>query len=269
MRDLSNDTILHIAGNGQNYIQFRRLLEFPELVHRFTLKPLDFMSSHPGNAQEAEAVTAQDLGISAGCFCKPQQTHSDHIRIVGRQDAGILPPQLTDTDGLITDQKGLALLLTFADCTPLLFYDPKKRVIANIHSGWKGTLARIGAKAVLRMSSEFGCDPADLICCIGPHIRSCCFEVDRDVADLFRTEFSDLAAPDPFISSDPDRGKYFIDTCMINRELLKKAGLAPENIIDSGICTKCNSDLCHSYRADKNESGRSAAVIFLQDRPSA
>lgn len=221
------------------------------------------MTSHEKLAAEAETVTAEELGIDRGCFCKPQQTHSDHIKIVGRGDAGILPPQLQDTDGLITNERGLYLLLTFADCTPLLFYDPVKKVIANIHSGWRGTLAGIGAKAVEKMRREFCCDPADIICCIGPHLRKCHFEVDVDVYDLFKNEFEEMLPADQFSTYDKSRNKYYIDTALINITLLKSAGLKAENILDCGICTVCHSDLCQSYRADRAASGRSASIIAL------
>ena len=262
MINLTNKTIIHHP--EQNYIQFRKLLEFPELIHCFTLKPLDFMSSHAEASANAQLRLAAALGIPQDSFCKPQQTHSDHIRIVGRSDAGILPPKLTDTDGCISNESGLALLLTFADCTPLLFYDPVKRVIADIHSGWRGTLARIGTKAVEKMKEQFGCDPSDLICCIGPHLRKCHFEVDRDVFELFEAEFADFGPADGFSSYRADRNKYYIDTAAINMEMLRRAGLREENLCDCGICTVCHSKICQSYRADKNDSGRSAAVIMLR-----
>lgn len=264
MANLTNDNIIHTIKGSIQYIRFRKLLGFPEVIHCFTLKPLDFMSSHEESARSARLWAAKEFEIAPECLCKPHQTHSDHIRIVHQEDAGILPAQLEDTDGLITDQPGLALLLTFADCTPLLFYDPVRKVIADIHSGWRGTLARIGAKAVSRMADAYGCNPADIICCIGPHIHKCCFEVDEDVADLFRNEFSDLAILKDVISYNSSRNKYYIDTLTINTELLKNAGLLPENIIDSCICTVCHFDVCQSYRADKSESGRSASIILLR-----
>lgn len=264
MRDLSNQNMIHLQDGSLNCLQFRRLLEYPEIVHCFTLKPHDFMAAHAEKEKPALDQLVSALGIDRSRLCRPHQTHSDHIRVVTEKDLGIFPPSLEDTDGLITDREDIFLLLTFADCTPLLFYDPIKKVIADIHSGWKGTVQRIGAKAVRNMAEHFGCDPADILCCIGPHIRKCSFEVDEDVKKIFCDEFKDMPDLSECVTWDPARSKYFIDTLRINKNLLKTAGLKEENIIDSGICTVCDSNLCHSYRADKSLSGRAAAVIALR-----
>ena len=264
MTDLSNENVIHVKKDGGSYLKFRRLERYPEIRHMFTLKPYDF-ATYAAYEEKREAANAaeefvkNELGIEA--LCRSKQTHSDHTVVVGMADRGIFPPQLNDIDGLITNERGLGLLQTFADCTPLLFYDPEKHVVANTHSGWKGTLKRIGFKTVTQLKEHFGCAPENVICCIGPHIRSCSFEVDKDVSDLFAEEFSDLK--ERVIRFDPDKYKYFIDTAEINRQMLLKAGLKDENIIDSGICTVCESDICQSYRADRALSGRAAALIAL------
>ena len=262
MNDLTNENIRHIRKDGLNYLQFRKLNEFPELVHAFTLKPLDFMSAHETKEREAKKMIAGALGIPPGALYKPRQTHSDNIRCI--TDPEILSPELDSVDGLITDQREVFLLLSFADCTPLLFYDPIRHVIADIHSGWRGTLQRIGAKAVRRMQENYGCDPSDLICCIGPHIRKCCFETDADVRDLFAAEFADLDGIRAMLDYDPVKNKYFIDTLSINKRLLIEAGLREDRIFDSGICTVCHSRFCQSYRSDRSDSGRAAAIIGLR-----
>lgn len=267
MMDLSNDIILHVNKNGFQYVQFRVLLDYPEVVHMFTLKPLDFSTyvaykENAKKAAEAESFVMDELGLNS--LCRPIQTHKDVIAEVGLQDSGIFPDGLMDVDGLLTREKNLGLLLTYADCTPLLFYDPVKHVVANTHSGWKGTYQRIGYKTALKMINEAGCDPKDIICCIGPHIRKCSFEVDKDVADMFYQEFIDLTGMDEIISYDPEKNKYFIDTAEVNKQILIKAGLGESNIYDAGVCTVCDSEVCQSFRTDKALSGRAGAIIGLK-----
>lgn len=266
MKDLTNRNIIHRKSNGFEYIQFRKLLEYPEIKHLFTLKPLDFgthatYESKKNLACFAESFVKKELEIDF--LCRSIQTHKDVVRYVSLENQGIFNEELNDVDGLITDVSNMGLLQTYADCTPLLFYDPVRKIIANTHSGWKGTYQRIGYKTVEKLKDKFGCDPKDIICCIGPHIRKCSFEVDKDVADMFYDEFSDMSDINELITYDQIKNKYFIDTAAININLMLKAGLMIENIIDSGICTVCNSDICQSFRADKAESGRAAAVIAL------
>ena len=259
-----NDEILIKETGGNQYLYFRRLLAYPEVLHCVTLKPLDFRQTRVGTAREAEKAAAEALGIDPARICRPLQTHTDNVRAVTGKDAGIFPPSLTNVDGLVTDSRDLCLLVTAADCTPLLFYDPVRHTAGCVHSGWRGTLQRIAYKAVREMVRAYGSDPADLICCIGPHIRQCCFEVDADVAEAFRKEFREMPDLEEIIAPDPARNKYHIDTLRINRNLLLSAGLRNENIADSGVCTVCRSDICHSYRADKALSGRAAALIALR-----
>ena len=269
MHNLTNRNVIQKDSEHSSYLQFRRLLEYPGLFHMITLKPWDVGTLSTWEKKEETARNtikeiAEELRIDEQAFVRPCQTHSDHIRRIGEEERGIYPDFLADTDGLVTDVPGTALLLGFGDCTPLLFYDPVQKAIANIHSGWRGTLARIGSKAVTRMQEEFGSRPEDLICCIGPHIRSCHFEVDEDVYRMFAEGFSDFADFETFVRRDAARNKYFIDTTAINRKILRLAGLKEENIIDSEICTVCESSLCHSYRAEKAASGRMAAVIGIR-----
>lgn len=268
MPDLGNENIIHIQKDGWSYLQFRRLLEYPEVKHMYTLKGLDFApvdgyETRKDEAKRAEALAAAELGTDETRLCRAKQTHTDRVSSVNEKDLGIFPEQLDNVDGLMTGARRVFLLLTFADCTPLLFYDPVRHVIANTHSGWKGTLQRIGEKTVEGLRKDHGCDPADLICCIGPHIRKECFEVDADVADRFLEEFRDTASVRELITWDEQRKKYYIDTLGINIRMLKDAGLSEDNIIDSGICTVCRSDLCHSYRADRQLSGRSALIAGI------
>lgn len=145
----------------------------------------------------------------------------------------------------------------------IIIFDPVKKVIANTHSGWKGTIQRIAVKTIEKMIKEFECNPKDIICCICPSIRKCHFEVEKDVKDMFEKEFKDLENLNNIIEEKIPNTKWNIDTVLINKMLLEKQGLKKENIIDSGICSVCNSDIIHSYRVEKNGYGLNTALISL------
>ena len=143
-----------------------------------------------------------------------------------------------------------------------MFFDPVKTAIANVHSGWKGTLQRISVEVVEKMQKEYGSNSKDISWCICPSIRKCHFEVEKDVQTLFENEFKDLKLDE--IIERKSENKWLIDTVKINEEILQKAGLKKENIIDCGICSVCNSDLIHSYRVEKEKYGLSTAIIGLK-----
>lgn len=268
MKDLSNENIIHIKKDGLEYIKFKRLLEYENIEHSFTLKPLDFAGNHTYEEKKEEVennfkVLAKEFGFKVENICRPKQTHTDRVEKVEDADEGIYLSKFDNVDGFVTDKENKVLMMSFADCTPLLFYDPVKKVIANTHSGWKGTLQSIGVKTVEKMQKEYGCNPKDIICCIGPHIRKCHFEVDEDVKDLFYNEFKSKINIEEGIESNKEKNKYYIDTAKINKQILLNIGLKEENIIDSNICTVCNQDICHSYRAEKELSGRAVTIIYL------
>lgn len=267
MKNLSNENIIHIKHGEIEYIQFKKLLEYKEKIkHCFTLKKLDF-KGYDSYEENKEMITknykalCKDLDIKYENLCRPKQTHTDNVERIEKGDFGIYNPKFDDVDGLVTSEKEKALVLAFADCTPLLFYDPIKNVIANTHSGWKGTYKEIGNKTVEKLIKEYNCNPKDIICCIGPHIRKCHFEVDKDVKDMFYEKFKHLKNINNYIVKKGN--KYNIDTLGINTDNLISMGLLKDNIIDSKICTVCESNICHSYRAEKEESGRSIALIEL------
>lgn len=235
------------------------------------------------------------IGSEYTNLVKTNQEHTDCVKVVKEKINANIPDINTDeyekTDGLITNQTRKLLSTTNADCILLLFFDPVKKVIGNTHSGWKGTLQRISAKTVKKMQEEFGCESKDIICCICPSIRKCHFEVEKDVKDLFEKEFQDLVELENLVeekdSKDsknlikidevkspislgkiieekiPDK-KWNIDTVLINQIILEKAGLRPENIIDSEICSVCNSNIIHSFRVEKEGYGLNTALIELK-----
>lgn len=281
--DLSNENVIHVKKNGVEYLQFRRLLEYSDIInHAYTLgidkdyrtltvdkKPLT--QEKFAKTMENYKNVCEEIGTNYVKIAKPQQQHTKNVLIVENKINAYTPDfeidKYRNTDGLITNKKNIILSTTNADCILLLFFDPVKKVIANIHSGWKGTLQRISTVAVNKMIKEFGCKPEDIICCICPSIRKCHFEVDEDVKLLFEKEFQDLSrdALDEIIEYNDKKHKWHIDTVLINTMLLKKIGLKDENIIDCGICSVCNSNLIHSFRVEKEGYGLETALIELKN----
>lgn len=148
----------------------------------------------------------------------------------------------------------------YADCTPLLILDPYKKVIASIHSGWRGTLLKIAQKTVLKMNSVFGSLPENLICVTGPSIKQCHFEVKRDVYNEFEKIFGESIAKNTICKND----KFYIDTDSLNVNSLISIGLKKENISVCHFCTFCNNDIFFSHRGDGGITGRMCAVIELK-----
>lgn len=271
MINLSNENIVHIKGNGIEYLQFKKLLEYPEVVHCYTLSINNFDVAGNSSIENRKQFVldnysklAKELGITYNHIIRPYQTHTDMVKSVDVTPSKIqiFPKEYWEVDGLLTNKKDITLSLGYADCTPLFLYDKVKKVIGNIHSGWKGTLQKIGQKAVYKMTEEYGCNPSDIICLIGPCIRKCHFEVDEDVKEMFYNEFLYTGRINNIIEKKND--KYYIDTTLINKLILQEAGLKKENIIDSGICTACNSTIMHSFRIDKELAGRNTAIIGMR-----
>ena len=191
----------------------------------------------------------------------PRQTHTNNVVAITLDN---IDDELNDCDGVITNLKGVALTIATADCQSIFIYDNKKLVIANIHSGWKGTLKKILRNAIQIMIDKYECNTKDLIVCIGPSILKCCFEVDKDVVDMFRKEFNNIEDTISLGEVKDGKQKYYIDTVEINRKELIDLGVTKENIIVSDICTKCSSDKYHSYRAHGMDSGRNVSLIVMK-----
>lgn len=264
MKDLTNECVIHRNSNGIEYLQFRKLLKYPEIEHCYTMRQsgINFrIYENDEILQKSYDKICSVLDFDRKNIVKPHQTHTDKIEVVQNGEE-----KFSEVDGLITEQKNITLCTTSADCTALLFYDPVKHIIGDVHSGWRGTAQKIGKRAVEKMVEQYKCEPENIICCICPHIRKCHFEVGKDVAKLFFDTFSYMNDANKFIVKGNivnDEQKYYVDTTKINSQLLQEAGLRSENIIDSGICTVCEKESFHSYRADKEKSGRNGAMIML------
>ena len=224
-----------------------------------------------GTADARENICENFLRMAAALGTVPErmvttkQTHTTNLRIVTEEDAGkgtLRERDYTDVDGLITDRPGLMLVTYFADCVPLYFLDPVKKVIALSHSGWRGTAAKMGAVTVHRMQSEFGCDPGEILAGIGPSICRDCYEVDDTVYRGFSESFAPEELAEMFTPGRP--GKYQLDLWRANRLILEEAGLKHGNIAVSGLCTACHSSLLFSHRASGGRRGLMCAFLALK-----
>lgn len=228
------------------------------------------------------------FGISPDKMLRPLQTHTDQIRKVTLEDAGTgatREVKYKDVDGVITNESGILLFTLHADCAPIFLLDPEKKAIGMIHSGWKGTCARIGEKAVRRMNEEFHSRPEDILAWIGPCICKNCYEVGTDVAtkairvfvshqdkdascDKIKVsemlnENEILEGSDPILRPTGD-GKFLFDIKEANLRILLEAGLKGQNISVSALCTYEREDLFFSHRRMGANRGTMGAFIALK-----
>ena len=267
-QNLFNKETVIIKNENIKYMQFKKLLKYKNIKHCFTLKPTDVGSNDTYRTTKSIAdKNYKDicnlLKLDSSNIVRPYQTHTNNVKKI-TNEVGIFPEKLQDVDGLITRENNKILSLTFADCTPIYLYDKQKNIIGNIHSGWQGTVKKIAKYAIIKMKKEFNSDPKDIVCVIGPTIRKCHFEVQKDVKDIFYNTFKYMKNIDKIIEFNKNTNSYFIDTVEINKELLKGEGILKENIVDSGICTYCNSNIIHSYRKEGKEAGRNTALICIK-----
>ncbi len=221
------------------------------------------LGDDPEAVKENYRLFTEALGTDLQGVVLSQQTHTANLRVVTPEDAGkglFKERDYTDIDGLITKEPGFTLVTQYADCTPLAFYDPKKRVIATSHAGWRGTVQEIAAKTVELMRDRFGCDPKDILAAIGPNIGPCCYEVDDPVInEINKLYYLDLASC--YISKGS--GKYMLDLKETNRQIMLHSGIRAENIDVADLCTCCHPEVFHSHRATGGRRGTLAMMIAL------
>jgi YfiH family protein len=251
--------------------------------------------------------TAAALGLEPWAFVAAQQVHGDRVALVVGEDephpipnpsplrlrqrggeapggeaedcidvvavrrAGPgdhAPPPIAGADALITACRGAMLAMRFADCVPVLLYDPIHEAVGLAHAGWRGSAAGIAGRTVRAMTQVFGTRPQDLLAGIGPAIGRCCYEVDRPVIQHFSAHFPwwrDVVAD--------DAARLYLDLWEANRRQLLDAGLAEGQIAVAGICTACHPEDFYSHRREHRHgqqgkeagaTGRFTAVIGLR-----
>ena len=210
-------------------------------------------------------ILASAMGVELDRFVFADQTHTTNVRVVTETDAGkglMKPMDYQDVDGLITNVPGLVLSTFFADCTPLYFVDPVHKAIGMSHSGWRGTVGRMGKVTLDAMAEAYGTKPEDVLCAIGPSICQDCYEISLDVAIRFYHEFPDHGFD---ILRDEGNGKYKLDLWKANEIVLLEAGVLPEHLSVTDICTCCNGQLLFSHRATHGKRGNMGGFLWLND----
>ena len=216
------------------------------------------------DVRENYRILAKAMDVDFERFVFTDQTHTTNVRVVTEEDAGkglTKPLDYHDVDGLITNVPGLVLSTFFADCTPLYFVDPVHKAIGMSHSGWRGTVGRMGKVTLKAMAETYGTRPEDVLCAIGPSICQECYEISVDVAMQFYREFPEHGFD---ILRDKGNGKYQLDLWKANEIVLLEAGVLPEHLSVTDICTCCNPQLLFSHRATHGKRGNLGGFLCLK-----
>lgn len=261
------------------------LMDGEDVVAFFTTRDLPLKSGEREDLIEEiennKKLVCEGLNIPLENLVIPVQTHSDNIEVLklgslvawkNKSQTSKLPTSLNfqNTDALVTNESQIALALNFADCVPLIFYDPVKKVVACAHAGWRGTASKIGVKTVQKMVDEFGSKPKDIIALIGPAIGKCCFEVGEDVKErLLKTldEAWKLRSLEAWQNKSQtselpnfQASKYNLNLKLINKFQLLAMGVEKIDVCE--YCTSCQNELFFSYRKENGKCARHSAVII-------
>ncbi len=216
-----------------------------------------------GDAPEAVAENkrriAAAIGVQVEDMTFTQQTHTAHVEVVEEADRG---GRFLETDGMVTNVPGICLVTFYADCVPLFFVDPVKHVIGLSHSGWRGTVGKIGKVTVEKMTEAYGTDPRDVLAAIGPSICQDCYEVSGDVIEEMKTSFDERIWEELFYQKA--NGKYQLNLWKANEAVFLEAGIKKEHIAVTNVCTHCNPELLFSHRATGGNRGNLSAFLALR-----
>lgn len=208
---------------------------------------------------------AHVLGVEPGDMVCSKQTHTTNVRVVTEEDRGkgiTKSLDYTDVDGLITNVPGLCLVTFYADCVPLFFVDPVHRAIGLSHSGWRGTVGKIGKVTIEMMQKEYGTNPKDVIAAVGPSICQDCYEVSEDVIEQFRENFDKKDWEKLFYRKE--NGKYQLNLWNANEIVFTEAGIQKEHMAITNLCTCCNPDVLFSHRASQGKRGNLGAFMTIK-----
>lgn len=275
----TEESLMHLEEtNGVPYFVFRNLGQTNLVRHGFSTRLGGVSEGHlasmnlsstrgddPEHVEENFRRMAAAIGFEPESLVLSLQTHTTNVRLVTEEDRGkgfTVPRNYDNVDGLITNVPGLTLATFYADCVPLFFVDPVRRAIGLSHSGWKGTVHRMGQVTLQKMAEAFGTDPKDVQAAIGPSICQDCYEVSEDVALEFEREFRGHA--DERLMYRKENGKYQLNLWRANEIVLTEAGILPEHLAVTNICTCCNPELLFSHRASQGKRGNLGAFLQLK-----
>lgn len=254
--------------NGSVFYQAERLVNFPKLTHAVTtrhggISPAPFdslnLSAHVGDTPERVQVNLdrlfKALELDRRAAVDASQAQADRVAFVTDKERGT---RIKDVDGLITNRRGIPLMLRFADCVPILLYDPMHEAIGIAHAGWRGTVSKVLTNTVNAMREAFETQPRDLIACIGPSIGPCCYEIGADVQAKVEQAF-----PQDLESLLSRNGSTHLNLWEANAVQLRALGV--EQIEIAEVCTSDHTDDFYSWRREKANTGRFAALIALEE----
>lgn len=230
------------------------------------IKGLNLGLSRPDSRENVLSnfkILCDSTGIPLENLVLTHQVHGNKVISVDTDDRGkglLKPSNIRGVDGLITNQSNVALTAFFADCVPLFFLDPVARCIGLSHAGWRGTLSGIGPETLRRMKEHFGSKAGNVLVAIGPSICRNCYEVDDLVIDMLKASVQYWRE----LVVSLGKGKYLLDLQLTNERLLIDRGVPKENIVQSGMCTRCNEGLFYSYRREGTNTGSLAAILQLK-----
>lgn len=263
-------------GNGIPYISFNALEQTGMVVNAFSTRQggvsvgcLESMNlgfnrgDLDENVLKNHKIFAKAVGFPYENIVTTNQTHTTNVRVVTKEDCGkgiTKDRDYSDVDGLITNVPGIVLTTYYADCVPLYILDPVNKAIGLSHSGWKGTVKRIGDNTLKLMNENYGTNPKDVICCISPSICQDCYEISEDVANEFINEFG----KNNKILYNKGNGKYQLNLWESVKQVFLDAGVEYDNIYTTDICTCCNKDELFSHRGHHGKRGNLAAFLMLK-----
>ena len=249
------------------YYTFESLQDSGTLIHAISTRrggvspaPFDTLNlSHTTGDDKTNVATNLQrlhaaLALDARATVSAGQAQADRVTIVGAAQRGSI---VRGVDALLTNEPGMPLMLRYADCVPIFFFDPAHRAIGVAHAGWRGTIGKIATNAAHTMFDAFGTRPRDLVACIAPSIGPCCYRIGEDVIARVRAAFDDA---DELLRLQPDGSVHF-DLWQANARQLRALGV--EQIEIAGICTADHTDDFYSWRAEKANTGRFGAIIAL------
>ncbi|MCD8106256.1 MAG: peptidoglycan editing factor PgeF [Lachnospiraceae bacterium] len=264
--------------NGVLYFTFPSLDGIPFITHGFSSRlggvsenelstmNLSFTRGDvPERVEENFLRIADAIGFPYERMVFSYQTHTTNVREVTGRDCGkgyLFERDYQDVDGLITNEPDVVLTTFYADCVPLYFVDPVRRAIGLSHSGWRGTVNDIARVTVEKMHSAYGTSPSDLLAAVGPSICQDCYEVGEDVISQFRVHYPETLWPLLFRSVN--REKYQLNLWEACRQNLLGAGLSPEHIFVTDLCTCCNPGILFSHRASHGKRGNLAGFLAIR-----
>jgi len=231
------------------------LVAFTSTKQSFDSEKTRFTGDSPEIYTENRKQLAEKLGIEVSDLVFPRQTHTDCVAEID----GIPECEITQTDALVTNRQNICICVQTADCLPILLFDPEKRVIAAVHAGWRGTVKKIAAAAVQKMTAKYATNPANIIAAIGPSIGLGVYEVGSEVTEAVLHSIPNAEKVIQLKST----GKNHVDLWEANRQVLLECGLLPENIEIHGECSFSENSKYFSARKEGAETGRMVSGIML------